>query len=436
MSTSSARDADVLVLGAGLAGLTAASELTQRGASVRVIEARARVGGRAWTLRDPGAPIPIELGAELVHGDAPLTQALARDAGLVLVEGSSTHWRRVRGVVRESAELERALSTAFPKCARIVRRYGDRSFAQALEEARVREPARSLALAYVEGFQAAHADRISARSTTGDELGLEGVRRILSGHDRLVDALRARLPRGAIHLGTIATEIRWKQREVAIACTTARGARTTFRAQRVVVAVPLGVLQARDDHALRFSPPLTSETRALEHVAMGNVVKIVLRFREPFWEDSKRRNVAFLHAIDREFPTWWTQHPVRVPLWTGWAGGSRADAPARANEAQIVDVAVKSLASALGLARARVARHLIASWRHDWIADPFSRGAYSYPLVGGANASRALAQPVDRTIFFAGEATCAPPANGTVEGAIASGRRAARQVLLALRDAR
>ena len=78
----------------------------------------------------------------------------------------------------------------------------------------------------------------------------------------------------------------------------------------------------------------------------------------------------------------------------------------------------------------RIPRNELVGLRwHDWASDPYARGAYSYPLVGGANAARELGRPVEKTLFFAGEATCPPPANGTVEGAIESGERVAKEIL-------
>jgi monoamine oxidase len=80
----------------------------------------------------------------------------------------------------------------------------------------------------------------------------------------------------------------------------------------------------------------------------------------------------------------------------------------------------------------RLARDVTHVWMHDWMNDPFARGAYSYQLVAGANAARDLARPIDGTLFFAGEATDTSGSTGTVHGALASGARAARQVLRAL----
>jgi monoamine oxidase len=98
-----------------------------------------------------------------------------------------------------------------------------------------------------------------------------------------------------------------------------------------------------------------------------------------------------------------------------------------------VDLSLTALAEALGVPRRRLDELLDGWWSHDWEADPFSRGAYAYPLVGGQSAIEALARPVEGTLFFAGEATD-PAQTATVAGAIDSGHRAARQVLRVLGD--
>jgi monoamine oxidase len=112
-----------------------------------------------------------------------------------------------------------------------------------------------------------------------------------------------------------------------------------------------------------------------------------------------------------------------------WAGGPSAERLLRLGDEARIERALESLAGALGIA-VQIPRRQLVGWRwHDWSRDPFARGAYSYPLVGGARAARALAKPLGRTLFFAGEATCPPPSNGTVEGAIESGERAAKEIL-------
>ena len=120
---------------------------------------------------------------------------------------------------------------------------------------------------------------------------------------------------------------------------------------------------------------------------------------------------------------------MRAPILTGWAGGPAVERLALRGEESVVGRALDSLTCLLGLGRERLADLLIAWYMHDWQADPFARGAYSYIPVGGLDAPRLLAEPVEDTLFFAGEATDLSGRNGTVHRAMASGQRAAGEII-------
>jgi monoamine oxidase len=238
----------------------------------------------------------------------------------------------------------------------------------------------------------------------------------------------------SVHLRTAATEVRWDAAPVRVRARVGTGlAETTFRAAALVVAVPLGVLKAPPDEpgGLRFLPDVERHRSVLAGLEMGHVVKILFRFRERTWS----RDADFFHDAGAAFPTWWTRGPLRVPVLTAWAGGPAAQALHGLPERDVVDVALRTLSSMLGVRRTRL-EQLLEGWAwHDWQADPLSRGAYSYVRVGGIASPRALARPVEGTLFFTGEAT-EPEEMGTVSAAIASGRRAARQVESALQSRR
>jgi monoamine oxidase len=256
--------------------------------------------------------------------------------------------------------------------------------------------------------------------------------RLVAGYDRLLGWLRAGLDpaRVTVRLLAMATEVRWQRGRVDVTARVGTGAaRETFRGRAAVVALPLGVLKApaEEPGGLRFAPEPGRARAALDGLDMGAVVKVVLRFRDRMWGD----DADFLHDARAAFPTWWTCAPLRAPVLTAWAGGPAAIALRGLDQRGLLDVALATLASLLGQRRERLERGLEGAAWHDWQADPFSRGAYAHVLVGGMGAQRALARPVEDTLFVAGEATDAEQ-TGTVSGAIASGRRAARQVLAAL----
>jgi monoamine oxidase len=225
----------------------------------------------------------------------------------------------------------------------------------------------------------------------------------------------------AIHLNTPVREIEWAPGQVRV---------NGFEASHAVITLPLGVLQS---NKIRFRPEIKTKTNALESLAMGSVVKVILHFDVRFWEDLGLTNLAFLHAHSESIPTWWTTQPVVAPILTGWAGGPPGEALAFKKESEVLKTALDSLARILNMRRNSLQRHLRASFVADWQTDPFSLGAYSYVPVGGFPAARKLAEPLEETLFFAGEATNTEGHSGTVHGAIATGYRAAAEILAVIK---
>ena len=431
---------DVAIIGAGAAGLSAARELSGAGMQVCIIEARERIGGRVLTHHHSDLPVPIELGAEFVHGEAAATFRFVDGSALAACQLPDNHWW--------SANERWKLVDFWERVDRVQRMIGslrrDMSFAAFLRTRRSLSPRlREIALGFVEGYHAAHADRISALAlSTADQEQDDGGNkqfRILGGYDALIERLRAGLhpERTELRLGTTVTVIRWRRGAVEIET---QGGRA-IRAKKALLTIPIGVWKAapQQEGAIRFDPPLTSKMRAIAKLEVGHVVKIVFRFRERFWDDPAflLRTIGrtqgdglplnFVHSSDRFVPTWWTSAPVRSPLLTGWAGGHAADAMLAEGKGAMVDRALDSLARVFRMRRRTLDTLLAAHWTHDWQRDPFSRGAYSYAAVGGRSAHGALGRPVESTLFFAGEATSSDQ-TGTVAGAIESGQRAAKEM--------
>ncbi|RPH38244.1 hypothetical protein EHM92_00470 [bacterium] len=164
----------------------------------------------------------------------------------------------------------------------------------------------------------------------------------------------------------------------------------------------------------------------------------MLRFRSRFWEERQlptvpdRSNIASLAFIVSRcewMPTWWTSLPVYAPVLTGWAGGSAADRFGAAPVRLLIGQGMNALSRILGLGTAFIHEQLDGWYTHDWRADPYVRGAYSYVHAGGVPAQRALARPLEGTHFFAGEATHTGGHSGIVHGAVATGIRAASELL-------
>jgi monoamine oxidase len=164
---------------------------------------------------------------------------------------------------------------------------------------------------------------------------------------------------------------------------------------------------------------------------------VVLCFQEKFWErDAEMADLSFLFTDDPQFPTWWTSNALPYPILTGWAAGPNARKHTGRSKDEIVQSAVQSLARIMKIAETELRKQMTGLFTHDWQADPFSRGAYSYAAVGGMDAAKTLAAPVANTLYFAGEATNGEGYNGTVHGAIATGLRAAKELLQSLQDSK
>jgi glycine/D-amino acid oxidase-like deaminating enzyme len=411
---------DVAVIGAGAAGLSAARELSGAGRTVLILEARDRIGGRIHTLHPPGLPLPIELGAEFVHGNVASTFSIVDAAALLACRLPDDHSWLQEGRIEPLGDFWARIDSVRAK---IGARKKDLSFSQFVRslpnlDSRTRE----LACSFVEGYHAAHADRIStlALGSADEEQDPENIAqfRLPAGYDAVIAWLRAglHLERADLRLSTAVTSARWSDGKVTLA--TDRG--ENFRARAAIVTIPVGVWKLG---TIAFDPPLKTKEAALAKLEAGHVVKITFRFRERWWDDFN-----FLHTNDRFIPTWWTTAPFRTPLLTAWAGGHAADALLVEGAEAIQERALASMARAFDKPRRHLDRLLAGSWTYDWQADPFSRGAYSYAAVGGANAHAELGRPLRKTLFFAGEATSGNQ-TGTVAGAIESGQRAAREVL-------
>jgi len=424
-------DADVIVVGAGVAGLAAAAELARAGRSVLLLEARGRIGGRVCTRHEPGVAVPLELGAEFIHGDAQLTRELLGQRGIAVADVHGSRWRAHAGRLEPAADWLEQVTAAMQQAP--ILRSRDVSFDVLLDQhlpgidAEAKQAARRMA----EGFDAADTARASARALvaewSGDTLGGAPQSRPSGGYGALLTALLQGLtpPALQLRLHCPVRALRWSAGEVEVSGEWL-GMPFAARAPRALVTLPLGVLQQRG--AVRFTPELDSKQAALALLASGSIVKLLLRFSRPFWAQcagQRYADASFFHAPEAQFPTFWTARPEAAPLLVAWLGGPPAAQLATRGSAFLVRSALATLASLFRLAPEPL---LEGYYLHEWDADPFARGAYSYVLVGGESARGQLAAPLADTLFFAGEATDAEEA-GTVNGALRTGVRAAREML-------
>jgi monoamine oxidase len=408
-------DADVVVVGAGIAGLAAAHGLAEAGVKVILLEAAERVGGRLYTVRPSGSALPVEMGAEFVHGRPPELIKLIEEAKLTLFERQGEFFSFENGRLGRSG-----WDDSFFNVLEKLPEDGDRPFAEFLKSKKLPAKVAARVKGYVEGFNAADANVIGTaalRKQQRAEDAIEGDRafRIREGYDRLALFLLDSflVAGGRAHLNTAVTGIEWKHGQVCIR--TANAALAEVRAQKAVIALPLGVMQAG---FVSITPVPVNAMKAIRALAMGSARRITLVFHERFWE-ATAEGLSFLFVSAEVVPVWWSSSPDASPVLTGWLGGPRA-AAGPVGEA-LRDAAMTTLGKTFGRDDLD---SLLLSWHtHEWQRDPLALGAYSYVPAGALEAPDILAQPVEDTLYFAGEHTDTTGHWGTVHAALRSGMR-------------
>lgn len=426
------------MIGAGAAGLAAAAALGASGYSVWVLEARGRIGGRIWTHLEPSLAAAAELGAEFIHGDSPETSALLHQMGTSAADTSGEQWSLIDGrLQRRTESLLGKVRAAFEQADVLSRPdMSLESFLTGEGGRTLPEEARSMARAFVSGFDAADPALVSVHSVA-EEWRSGGMldssqSRPPGGYRSVLLALTGRLDshRVRLQLQTIVTAVRWSDRSVEVeGLWLGQPFRTTAR--KAVITVPLGVLKAPPGAlgAIAFSPPLDSKRAALAQLLSGPVLKVILHFRRPFWEEldgGRYADAAFFHAPGNVFPTFWTALPARAPLLNAWVGGPSAARLSELSQDEIIRQALDCVGSVFP--NTGGTPELQAAYVHNWVQDPYARGAYSYVAAGGGKARELLATPLSGTLFFAGEATDTTSEATTVTGALRSGARAALEV--------
>jgi len=415
-----------VVVGAGAAGLMTARELARAGHRVTILEARARCGGRIYPLPTHEFGYPAEGGAEFLHGAAPVTRALMREARLSLSPRRGTSWSTRTGAllpdespVPHEGRFYRALAEVkvdLPIAEFLETHFADRRY----DELR-----RSITRT-VEGYDAAD-PRLASTLALRDEWmapddGEHG--RLAEGYGALVEYLSFECRRhgAALYLGTVVGAIDQTGRRVAVHCRDG----ATVEADAAILTVPLPLLS-------EIALPSATHKRvtATANIGFGNVIKILLRFATKWWTDHGGRDLGDLSFLfsDATVPTWWTQHPDEYPVLTGWFAGPKANRVSSFSEAALIDMGLASLTEIFDLPLDRIRRNLVASRAINWGNDPFARGAYSYATPKTRKAQSLLRKSNGDAILFSGEALYAGPDMGTVEAALASGQETAQTIL-------
>jgi monoamine oxidase len=426
----------VIVIGGGASGLMASNELLKAGRKVTLLEARNRLGGRIHTISDPKFSKPVELGAEFIHGNLPIT--------LSLLSYYKISWQTVKGKMIQDRGGKAHQENSFFEHAGLLEKYlnqvEDDISAEVFMNTYFSEPRfenfRNSLRGFIEGYDAADISRASILKFRDEWLGDDEEQyRVEGGYGKLIDSLAAecRLLGIVVHESSPVQKIEWNWGHVKVHC----AGNKVFEAQQAVITVPLGVLQAERDSEgyIAFNPDIPEKRAAALSLGYGQVIKIVMQFREAFWESSavkkatgqNMKKMGFIFS-DAPVPTWWTQLPDKTPILTGWSGGTRAADLLAKGEAAILESALDSLAYIFKQPAPFIQGQLIAAKFEMWDKEPFSRGAYTYATVNDDIHKNTLGKPLENTLFFAGETIYYGASAGTVEAALVSGRDVVKEI--------
>jgi monoamine oxidase len=418
---------DVFIIGAGAAGLMAASDLARAGRKVAILEARARAGGRIYPLPEEDFGYPAQGGAEFVHGDAPISRKILKEAGAEF-EHAGEWWSVIDGEPRANEEPtadDPALETKLKELKH------DMPVAEFFDKYLPGEKYVDLRrdiFRRIEGYDAADPARFSTFALRKEVLGEGGWGQlnIKQGYGLLVRFLEGQCAKAGVQVlfNKEVTAVEVGAEGASIRCADGE----PFEGLRALVTVPLPTLQH-----IAFTPALARKMDAAKQIGFGTVIKILLRFKTRWWlralgKDLERMSFMFSREA---IPTWWTQYPEPHATLTGWLGGPKARALSSHCEAEILECALQSLCNIFKVRLEELRGEMLVSRVVVWSADRFARGAYSYATPRSEAAIEELLKPLDAKLFFAGEGVYQGDATGTVEAALSSGHAAAERILAA-----
>ena len=418
---------DVIVIGAGMAGITAARTLSRAGYSVAVLEARDRIGGRIFTQYD-FCDGPVEGGAEFVHGREAATLKEVHQAGLSLRGspqmrrtafnlGGSTQWLPLACLHPETW----ACAGMLGKIARS--EPPDMSAREFIEKHGYKGRARMLAemtfLQHLPGSE----DDVGVLGMVDDgvlDLQMRYNHRIVEGYHALPKAMAEGLD---IRLKSVVKKIAWGAETVRVELE--GGGEVEARA--AVCALPVGVIKS---DAVRFEPALPeSKQSALEKIEMGPIIKVLLHFRERFWP----RWTEMVACATGPINLYWTLFRAvenGPAVLSSYCIGPRAEALAEYSDEEAIAIVLDDLKRLYPRTDPRSA--LVNHRFIHWPRDPYARGGYTY-LKPGAGDARARYRATDTgALFWAGAGTESHPVSELVETAYRSGLRVADEVKASL----
>ena len=410
MDVASSGDVEVVVVGGGAAGVAAANRLCQAAVRCVLVEARPRLGGRAWTVTN-AAGLALDLGCGWLHSaDRNPWSEIARQQGAA-TDKTPPPWTRPsleNGFPRaEQDDFRQALSEFYARLEDAAGGSTDVAAASLLDPACRWNGLINSVGTYISG---ADLDRLSVKDF--DRYADSGINwRVVEGYGSVVSAYGEDLP---VVMDCPVHDIDHSGKRLRVE--TRNGA---FTADQVIVTVPSAVLAAE---SIAFAPKLAAKTEAARGLPLGLADKLFMSLADADEFDSE---VRVFGRTDRAGTGGYHIRPFGRPQIEGYFGGRFAAELERAGEDAFFELAVSEL---VGLFGSAFASRLKPIRVHRWGCDPYALGSYSSALPGYADCRAKLAEPVDDRLFFAGEA-CSANDFSTAHGAWLTGVAAAEKVL-------
>jgi monoamine oxidase len=416
---------NIIIVGGGVAGLMAATQLLEQGYVVTILEASDRLGGRVHTIHNSSFEHAVERGFEFIHGNLPLTIQLLKEAGIEYKPVKGEMVRIVNGDWKTQNDFTIGWRELMERMNEIREDMTMSEFLEKNFSGNNYEELRKSVIRFAQGFDLADPSKASVLSLREEWMGEEEEQfRIPGGCDQLINYLEKKCTEsgGTIHTSSAVTKIKWQKNNVIV--TTADN--KMYNGNKIVITISLGMILS-EPPGISYEPLIDDYLIAAQKIGFGTVIKILLQFKESFWEE-KKKNIGFL-ITNEIIPTWWTQLPSSYPLLTGWAGGPQAWQLENKDDKTILELSLQSLSNVFEKTVDELKQLLTASLIANWGKDPFAKGGYSYSMIESADAQKLFNDPIDDTIFFAGEAFYNGTSPGTVEAALVSGKNVAEKII-------
>jgi len=428
---------NAIIIGAGASGLMAAKQLSGAGLKVHVLEARDRIGGRIHTINEKGPRFSMEGGAEFIHGNLELTLRLLKEAGLEKQELEGDVWQVIKGQWKQESDFFERAGLVIEKLKEVTQDIPIAQFIERYFPGAEHQGLREALTSYVEGYYSGEVSKTSSKSFLEELLSEDHQQyRPVGGYGKLMEYLsNSSKESGAIiQLSTVVTQIKWCKGRVEVIDESNRA----YVADKLVVTVPLGVWAAGSGvrGAIAYTPAVPAKIQAAQQMGFGAVIKVLLNFSDAFWENQLVEKACHVNTgnfhmaiSDMPVPTWWSQLPQHSTLLTGWLSGPNAAKMKDFDDETILAEALHSLSHIFKINFTDIKEKLQWYKVLNWTKDPYTRGSYSYSTLRTKSARKVLIEPLEETLFFAGEALYDGPEMGTVEAALVSGMEVATKIV-------